>query len=115
LSGGKWSPMSIRIDSQQLAGAAAGAPQTSKTEEIRSNGNKSALASRVRSDGGDSVEISSMATGIAGASSAQDAQNAERVQRLSMIYAAGQYQVDSLQLSRAMVSNAITSSGGGIK
>jgi anti-sigma28 factor (negative regulator of flagellin synthesis) len=104
--------MSIRIDSDKLAGAAA--PQTSQTEQIRSNGNKSAMASRARSTGGDSVEISSMAEGIADASATQNIQNAERVQRLSAIYAAGRYQVDSLQLSRAMVSNAITSSGGGI-
>lgn len=97
--------MSIRIDSDKLAGTSGA--QTGQTEQIRSGG-RSSLASGGRVGGRDSVEISSMAGGIADATAAQAAMNADRVQQLTAIYAAGRYQVDSLQVSRAMISGAIT-------
>jgi anti-sigma28 factor (negative regulator of flagellin synthesis) len=105
--------MSIRLDNDQLAGAAA--QQTGHTDQIRSTGNRSSLTSRSRGASGDSVEISSMAEGIADASAAQSTSSAQRVRQLTAIYASGRYQVDSRQLSQAMVSNAITSSSGGIE
>ena len=103
--------MSIRIQNDQLSGAAAS--QTSQTENVRSSqGGLSTNygASTARSD---SVQISSMTEGIAAAGAAQDAKSSARVAQLSALYSSGRYQVDSAQLSRKLVSGAIVGSGGG--
>lgn len=102
--------MSIRIDSDRLAGTSAS--QTGQAEQIRSSGSKFSGISGSRGFGRDSIEISSMAGGIADASAAQAAQSADRVRQLAAIYSAGRYQADSFQVSKAMVSGAIT---GGVE
>jgi anti-sigma28 factor (negative regulator of flagellin synthesis) len=105
--------MTIRIDSDKLAGAASS--QTGQTEQVRSGRARSSWTQDARQTGGDSIQISSMAGAIADASAVGSAEKSERVKQLSALYASGRYQPDSLQVSRSMVSRALTESSGGIK
>jgi anti-sigma28 factor (negative regulator of flagellin synthesis) len=101
--------MSIRIYTDGLASAAAS--EASRNEELSRAGAAGKPNAGPISDGLDQVQISSLSESIAAGSSRQDAAQAQRVSQIAAQYANGTYHVDSLQLSRAMVSNAIGSSG----
>ncbi|HVW07870.1 MAG TPA: flagellar biosynthesis anti-sigma factor FlgM [Bryobacteraceae bacterium] len=58
--------------------------------------------------GGDQVEISSAAQTFSDGVSASSAQHSARVKELSALYASGRYQVDSHQVSRALVSGSLS-------
>jgi len=96
--------MNVRIPAENLTGVAL--PHTNKAEETpRSEG--ASAKSGAGLQGGDRVEISSLSATIASASSAQEARQASRVQHLASLYGSGRYHVDSLQVSRAIVSQAL--------
>jgi hypothetical protein len=97
--------MSIRIDNDNLTGASAA--QAGKAEQIRSGGSKSAFGPATQSTGKDSVEMSSMAEQLMSAGAAQDANRAARISQLAAAYAGGSYQPNSLNVSHAVVSQAI--------
>jgi anti-sigma28 factor (negative regulator of flagellin synthesis) len=96
--------MRIRLQNDGVAGASA-AGQINPTQP----GSSIAPASGLNTAGADQVEISSLSESISSTSSALEAQQAGRVNQLAAIYAKGQYQVDSAQLSHALVSHALAS------
>ena len=102
--------MSIRIYTDGLAGAAAS--EASRNEELSrtSTAGKQPVGGS-SGEGGDHVQISSLSASIAAASSQQDGTQSHRVGQIAAQYQNGTYHVDSLQLSRALVSNAIRSGG----
>ena len=97
--------MSIRIQNDGLAGTAAS--ETSRTQDIVQVGSGGSRAGSRISGSSDQVEISSLSSQIADASTASQAAQANRVRQLAAMVSSGRYQVDSLSLSRAMVSQAI--------
>ncbi|HVN05718.1 MAG TPA: flagellar biosynthesis anti-sigma factor FlgM [Bryobacteraceae bacterium] len=103
--------MSIRIQNDSLAGAATSG--IGHADEIsHSPGSAGSPAGRSGSRGTDSVDISSLSQNVAAASSAQQAQQAGRVKQLTALYRSGQYNVDSTQVSRAIVSQSLGDWGG---
>ena len=62
---------------------------------------------------GDQVNVSSVTEAISAGISAQNLQRATRVTQLGALYARGQYYVDSVDVSSAIVGNAITGSSAG--
>jgi anti-sigma28 factor (negative regulator of flagellin synthesis) len=98
--------MSIRIYTDGLAGAAAS--EASRNEELsRAGGAGKPSVAASSGGGGDQVQISSLSASIAAGSSQQDAAQFHRVQQIAAQHQNGTYHVDSLQLSRALVSDAI--------
>jgi hypothetical protein len=98
--------MNIRIDQEALSGARVS--ELSRSEDV---GSSSAVRSNSLSGPGglkaDQVDISSLSGSIADSLSAAAAQQTSKVQHLAALYAAGRYNVDSLQVSRSMVSQAL--------
>ena len=103
--------MSIRIQSDQLTGTQSA--ETSRANEVSKLSGSSSAKTHGGAGGADSVEISSLSEGIAAANAAQQTQQAGRVRHLAALYASGHYQVDSRQLSHAMVSQALGQSANG--
>jgi anti-sigma28 factor (negative regulator of flagellin synthesis) len=99
--------MSIRIQNDGIAAASTG--QTAPAEKAGKAGSSASSAS-LANLGSDQVDISSFSGNIAASSSDLANQQAARVNELTAIYAKGDFQVDSGQLSRSLVSSAI---GGG--
>ncbi|MGA2117839.1 MAG: flagellar biosynthesis anti-sigma factor FlgM [Bryobacteraceae bacterium] len=98
--------MRIRLQNDGVAGAGVSAPgQTNPTQP----GSSVAPASGPSTAGADQIEISSLSESISSTSGALEAQQAERVTQLAAVYAKGQYQVDSVQLSHALVSHVLAS------
>ncbi|MGP8243208.1 MAG: flagellar biosynthesis anti-sigma factor FlgM [Bryobacteraceae bacterium] len=98
--------MRIRLQNDGVAGTSASATgQTSLTQ----SGSSTAPASGLNTGGADQVEISSLSESISNASAALASQQAGRVSHLAAVYAKGQYEVDSVELSHALVSNALAS------
>jgi hypothetical protein len=103
--------MSIRIAGDGLEGALA--PQISKTQDTaRVAGSSPSGTTKAGGSGGDSVEISGLSTSLAKAGAADDARVDARVSVLRAMYARGDYQPDSAQLSQALVSHAL---GGAVE
>jgi anti-sigma28 factor (negative regulator of flagellin synthesis) len=102
--------MSMRIHNDAIATAAAS--QASPAESASPPG-APARAGSAAGSGTDQVDISSFAGNVAASISALAAEQAARVSDLAAIYAKGQYQVDSTQLSRALVSRALD--GGSVE
>lgn len=102
--------MSIRIDNDRLTGATAA--QAGKTDQTRSASTKSSFAT-AQGTGKDSVEMSSMAENLMRAGAVQDANRAGRVSQLAAAYGSGGYQPNSLNVSRAIVEQAIIAPSGG--
>ena len=98
--------MRIRLQNDGVAGSSASATgQINPTQ----SGSSIAPSSGLNTAGADQVEISSLSESISSTSSALEAQQAARVTQLAAVYAKGQYQVDSAQLSHALVSHALAS------
>jgi anti-sigma28 factor (negative regulator of flagellin synthesis) len=98
--------MSIRIQNDGIAGAATS--QALPAENAGKAGS-STQAGAAAIGGADQVDISSLSGNISASSSALAAQSADKVSQLAALYSKGEYQVDSMQLSRALVSSAIDS------
>ena len=96
--------MGMRIDSDGIAASAA-APGASAGSAVQPG--LSTRAGLVADSGADQVDISSLSGNIAASAAALASQQAVRVSQLAALYAKGEYQVDSAQLSRALVSGAI--------
>ncbi len=101
--------MSIRIQNDGLSGAAAS--ETSRTQDIVQIGGHSSNGASRAGEPTDTVEISSLSGRIADAGSSIDAAQSKRVSYLAQLYQSGRYQVDSLAVSRALVSQALSASG----
>jgi hypothetical protein len=104
-------PMSMRIHNNEIGatGASASAPVETALQRqgsLRPSGSAGF-------GGADYVEISSLSGNIAATSAALVNQQAARVSRLAALYAGGDYQVDSMQLSRALISGSLA--GGGFE
>jgi hypothetical protein len=61
----------------------------------------------VASTGTDQVDISSLSGNVAASSAALASQQAARVSHLAALHSKGEYQLDSMQISRALLSGAI--------
>jgi len=101
--------MSIRIQNDGIAAAATS--QTAPAEKTGKPGSTS--SGSIGNNGTDQVDISSLSGSIGGASSALASQQSARVNQLTALYANGQFQVNSTQLSRALVTSAMGGSVGG--
>jgi anti-sigma28 factor (negative regulator of flagellin synthesis) len=97
--------MSIQIYNDGLAGA-GGASETSRTQELSRPATGGSAPSGAAA-GEDQVQISSLSSNL----SAQGSQRAARVQELAAAYQSGQYQVNSLEVSKALVNQAIKAGG----
>lgn len=102
--------MSIRIQNDSLAGTApSGVGRADEISHAASSSNVSASRSGNRTD---SVDISSLSQSVVAASTSQQAQQASRIQHLSALYRSGQYGVDSTDVSRAIISQALGEGSG---
>jgi len=99
--------MDIRIQSESLEGA--NALQTSRTGETPLAGQSEGQRGLKALEGGqDSVQISDLSTQISAVNQQQDVQASNRVAALAALYARGDYRVDAGNLSRALVSHALS-------
>lgn len=93
--------MSIRIYNDGLAGAAAS--ETSRAQELSRTSSTGRPSSGSTAGGEDQVQISSVSEAL----SAQASSRAAHVQELAAAYQSGRYQVNSTDVSRAIVNNAL--------
>lgn len=93
--------MSIQIYNDGLAGA--GASETSRTQELSRAATAGKPSSAASSSGEDQVQISSLSSSL----ETQGSQRAARLQQLAAAYQSGQYEVNSMDVSRAIVNNAL--------
>ena len=99
--------MDMRIQGESLEGALA--PQTSRTQETApASQSEGRNVLRPVESGGDSVEISGLSARLSAANQQEDARESGRVSTLAALYAHGKYQVDGGNLSRALVSHALS-------
>ena len=98
--------MSMRIHNDGIAAAAAS--QAAPAENAAQPGS-STLSVPVATSGGDQVDISSLSGNVASSVGALAEQQSAHVSQLAALYAKGEYQVDSMQTSRALLSGAIAS------
>jgi anti-sigma28 factor (negative regulator of flagellin synthesis) len=98
--------MSIQIHNDGLAGTSAQQAERAHGSAI-GPGNAPKQSPGLNSTGGDNVAISSLSESIAAATQLDEVQHAGRVRQLAALYQSGQYHVDSLQLSRTLVSQAL--------
>ncbi len=98
--------MSMRIHNDALAAAAA--PPPAPVENVAQLGS-STLIAPVANNGDDQIDISSLSGNVASSVGALADQQSARVSHLASLYARGEYQVDSMQISRALLSGAIAS------
>lgn len=105
--------MSIRIQNDAVSGGVS--PEVNRTGDA---GHIGAGSSRGRvgsgtSASGDHVEISNAAETFSSGLSAGNVERGARVKELSALYASGRYSVDSIHVSRALVSNSIAGPAAG--
>jgi len=93
--------MSIRIYNDGLAGTAAS--ETSRAQELSRVATSGKAASGPAAIGEDQVQISSLSEAVA----ALGSQRAARIQDLAGVYQSGAYQVNSMDVSHAIVDNAL--------
>ena len=93
--------MSIRIYNDGLAGAAAA--ETSRAQELSRTTGTSKSVEGSSASGEDQVQISSLSETLA----AQSSQRAARVQDLAGVFQSGRYQVNSVDVSKAIVNQAL--------
>jgi len=97
--------MSIQIYNDGLAGT--GASEASRTQDLSRATTGSKPTSGASSSGEDQVQISALSSTLA----ADGSQHAARVQELSAVFQSGRYEVNSMEVSRAIVNQALTSPG----
>lgn len=99
--------MDLRIQGESLEGALA--PQTSRMQETPpASQNEGQRIVKAVESGQDSVEISGLSARLSAANQQEDARVSDRVATLAALYARGQYRVDTGNLSRALVSHALS-------
>jgi len=104
--------MDIRIQSESLEGASA--LQTSRAQETALAAQSERHSGVKALEGGqDSVQISSLSAQISAINQQQDVEAANRVAAMAALYAQGNYQVDARNLSRALVSHALSGAAEG--
>jgi anti-sigma28 factor (negative regulator of flagellin synthesis) len=97
--------MSIQIYNDGLAGA--GASEATRTQDLSRATTGGKPTSGASSSGEDQVQISSLSSAL----TADGSQHAARVQQLSAVFQSGRYEVNSMDVSRAIVNQALTSPG----
>jgi len=97
--------MSIQIYNDGLAGTAAS--ETSRAQDVSRAATGGSPSSGSTAGGEDQVQISSLSSALA----AQGSQRAAHVQQLAALYQSGRYQVNSMDVSKAMVNNALKAGG----
>ena len=102
--------MSMRIQSDGMAAAAASPAAQAESTVQSGSFTKAGSAANSASD---QVDISSLSGNVAASVTALAGQQAARVSELAALYARGEYQVDSLRISRALVSGAIVGGSPG--
>jgi anti-sigma28 factor (negative regulator of flagellin synthesis) len=98
--------MSIRIQNDAISSGVS-----SEVNRTGGAGNAGSGPGRVGTSttaGGDQVEISSAAQTFSDGVQASSAQHSARVKELSTLYASGRYNVDSHQVSRALVNSGVS-------
>jgi anti-sigma28 factor (negative regulator of flagellin synthesis) len=103
--------MSLRIQNDPSGGISSsgvGRPGQLSTGTTSGSGRSGNV-----SEGGDQVDVSSVAESISSGISEQSQTQAARVAQLSSLYSSGRYVVDSARVSSALVSSAITGSTAG--
>ena len=104
--------MSLRIQNDPATnGTTAEVGHTAQSSSVSPGLGKS--QTKIGSAGEDQVDVSSVTEAISAAISAQNLQRGARVAQLGALYATGQYLVDSANVSRAIVGNAMTGSAAG--
>jgi anti-sigma28 factor (negative regulator of flagellin synthesis) len=98
--------MSVRIHNDQTPGVSS--QQVSEADRLSSSRAGSAKNGVSSDSGGDRVDVSSVTDAISAGISAQNLSQANRVAQLKGAYEGGQYAVDTAQVSKAVVGNAIT-------
>jgi anti-sigma28 factor (negative regulator of flagellin synthesis) len=99
--------MDIRIHGESLEGA--NALETSRAQEAPQAGQSDPLRGFKPLEGGqDSVQLSSLSARISEINQQQDVEASNRVAALAALYARGNYKVDAGDLSRALVSHALS-------
>jgi anti-sigma28 factor (negative regulator of flagellin synthesis) len=93
--------MSIQIYNDGLAGA--GASEAARAQELSHTTTGGKPASGAAAGAEDQVQISSLSSTL----TAQGSERAARVAQLAAAYQSGQYQVNSVEVSRAMVNHAL--------
>jgi anti-sigma28 factor (negative regulator of flagellin synthesis) len=99
--------MSIQIYNDGLSGAATSG--TGRTSELSHTTTANKPSSGTGSGGEDQVQISSLSSSL----SAHSSQRAARVAQLAAAYQSGNYQVNSMDVSKAMINHALQPGGGG--
>jgi hypothetical protein len=93
--------MSIRIYNDGLAGTAAS--ETSRAQELTRAAGAGKPTGGTGVTGEDQVQISSLSEAL----NAQATQRAAHIQNLAAVYQSGNYQVNSVDVSRALVNHAL--------
>ncbi len=105
----------MRVDDKYLAQSQAA--QTGRTnaaqetQQIERSAEKN-RAGKAWTPGTDRVEISTLASGVAHVLEQASQERATKLQKLTADYAAGRYQVDSLEVSRAILAEIRTVGAG---
>jgi anti-sigma28 factor (negative regulator of flagellin synthesis) len=99
--------MSIRIYNDGLAGAAAS--EASRAQDLSRATTGGKLSSGANAGVEDQVQISSLSEALA----AHGSQRAARVENLAAAYQSGAYQVNSIDVSHAIVNSALQAGNTG--
>jgi anti-sigma28 factor (negative regulator of flagellin synthesis) len=98
--------MSIQIYNDGLAGA--GASETSRAQDVsRAASLSPGSTSASSSSGEDQVQISSLSSAL----SAQGSQREAHVAQLAAAYQSGRYEVNAMDVSKALVNQALKAGG----
>jgi len=97
--------MSIQIYNDGLSGAATSG--TGRTSELSHTTTGSKPSSGAASGGEDQVQISSLSSSLA----AHNTQRAAHVAQLAAAYRSGTYEVNSTDVSKAMINHALQPGG----
>jgi anti-sigma28 factor (negative regulator of flagellin synthesis) len=101
--------MSIRVNNTDVALTT----QTGPTEQVKPAGSGAGGGSPVSGKTAeDHLEVSASTENINSALANQNLQHSQKIQQLGNLVAAGRYTVDSLDLSRAVISSAIVGPAG---
>jgi hypothetical protein len=104
--------MSLKVQNDPPAGIGPSeVSRAGQSASITGGSGKSRISSG--SEGGDQVQVSSVAESISAGTSALNQQQANRVSQLGALYAGGRYTVDSARVSAALIAGATTGNVAG--
>jgi anti-sigma28 factor (negative regulator of flagellin synthesis) len=99
--------MSLKVQNDPPAGIGPSeVSRAGQSPSIADGSGKSRISSGI--EGGDQVQVSSVAESISAGTSALNQQRANQVSQLSALYAGGKYTVDSARVSAALIAGATT-------